>query len=147
MNSNVTAIVRVNINASIAKVWDALTRPEIIKQYFFGTQTTTDWKPGSPISFEGEWQGKKYKDKGTILAIEDQKCIKYNYWSPMSGIEDKPENYVVITYTLTGSNNNVTLSIKQENIPDEKTKTHSEENWKKVLEGLKHVVEGKMEHA
>jgi hypothetical protein len=65
----------------------------------------------------------------------------------MSGIADKPENYVTITYTLSGSDNDVTLSIKQENIPDEKMKAHSEENWKKVLKGLKHVVEGKEVHA
>jgi uncharacterized protein YndB with AHSA1/START domain len=144
MKNNTTAIVRININAPVAKIWEALTNPEIIKQYFFGTQTITDWKPGSPIIFEGEWQGKKYKDKGTILEVEDQKCIKYSYWSPMSGIEDKPENYLIITYSLTGLNNNVTLSIKQENIPGEKMKEHSQENWKKVLEGLKHVVEEKM---
>jgi uncharacterized protein YndB with AHSA1/START domain len=147
MKNNISAVVRININAPVAKVWEALTNPEIIKKYFFGTNTKTDWKPGSPIIFEGEWQGKKYQDKGTILDVEENKLIQYNYWSSMSGIADKPENYVIITYTLSGSDNNVTLSIKQENIPDEKTKTHSEENWKKVLEGLKHVVEEKEVHA
>jgi uncharacterized protein YndB with AHSA1/START domain len=147
MKNNLTAVVRININAPIAKVWEALTKPEIIKEYFFGTNTKTDWKPGSPIIFEGEWQGKKYQDKGTILDVEENKLIQYNYWSSMSGIADKPENYVTITYTLSGSDNDVTLSIKQENIPDEKMKAHSEENWKKVLKGLKHVVEGKEVHA
>jgi uncharacterized protein YndB with AHSA1/START domain len=147
MKNNTTAIVRININAPIDKIWEALTNPEIIKQYFFGTQTITDWKPGSPIIFEGEWQGKKYRDKGRILEVDDQKLIKYNYWSSVSGIEDKPENYVIISYMITGSDNNVTLSIKQENIPGEKMKEHSQENWKKVLEGLKQVVEEKMVHA
>ena len=61
----------------------------------------------------------------------------------MSGIEDKPENYVIVTYELSGRDNNVVLTITQENIPDEKMKTHSEENWKKVLDGLKKVVEKK----
>jgi uncharacterized protein YndB with AHSA1/START domain len=144
MKNSLVAIVRININAPIAKVWEALTKPEIIQKYFFGTHTRTDWKPGSPIFFEGEWQGKQYQDKGTILDIEENKLIQYNYWSSMSGIEDKPENYVTITYSLSGSDNNVTLSLKQENIADEKMKAHSEENWKKVLEGLKQVVEGEM---
>jgi uncharacterized protein YndB with AHSA1/START domain len=147
MKNNIAAVVRININAPIAKVWEALTKPEIIKEYFFGTNTKTDWKPGSPIIFEGEWQGKKYQDKGTILEVEENKLIQYNYWSSMSGIEDKPENYVTITYSLSGSDNDVTLSIKQENIPDEKMKEHSAENWKKVLEGLKQVVEGQAVHA
>ena len=141
MKSHITAKQKINIDAPLSKVWEALTRPEIIKKYFFGTETKTDWKAGSPIIFEGEWEGKSYHDKGTILDIKEKKLIKYNYWSSMSGIEDKPENYVVITYGLSGEDNNVTLTITQENIPDEKTKAHSEGNWNMVMNNLKKLVE------
>lgn len=147
MKSNIKARANINIHATIDEVWDALTKPEIIKQYFFGTNTITDWKPGSPIKFTGEWEGKTYEDKGTILDIEKNRLIKYDYWSSMSGIEDKPENYVTITYELSGEDNNVNLSILQENIPDEKMKTHSEENWNKVLQGLKELLEKKLKNA
>ncbi len=147
MKSDIKAQMSTQINAPISKVWDALTRPEIIKQYFFGTDTFTDWKVGSPIKFTGEWEGKTYEDKGTILDIEKNKMIKYSYWSSMSGIEDKPENYVIVTYELSGTDNNVSLTITQENIPDEKTKEHSKENWQKVMNGLKDVVERKFENA
>lgn len=140
MKSDITAQVKTTIHAPINKVWDALTKPEIIRQYFFGTNTITDWQPGSPIKFMGEWEGKSYEDKGTILAMKPYKLIKYNYWSSMSGIEDKPENYVIVTYELSGEDNNVTVIVRQENIPDEKMKEHSRENWKKVLNGLKNVV-------
>jgi hypothetical protein len=61
----------------------------------------------------------------------------------MSGIEDKPENYVIVSYEISGQDENVNLTVLQENIPDEKMKTHSEENWNKVLNGLKKVVEEK----
>ena len=141
MKSNIKGEASINIHASISDVWNALTRPEIIKQYFFGTNTITDWQPGSPIKFKGEWQGKSYEDKGTILGIQKNKLIKYDYWSSMSGIEDKPENYVIVTYRLSGEDGNVDLTILQENIPDEKMKEHSIENWNKVLQGLKKVVE------
>jgi uncharacterized protein YndB with AHSA1/START domain len=131
----------ITINAPATKVWEALTKPEIIKQYFFGTNTKSTWKPGSPITFSGEWQGKKYSDKGTVLDIVPNKILKYSYWSSMSGIEDKPENYVIITNELFENDGKTNLHIIQENIPDEKTKEHSEGNWKIVLEGLKNVVE------
>jgi uncharacterized protein YndB with AHSA1/START domain len=143
MKSNIKAQVSINIHATISNVWEALTNPEIIRKYFFGTNTITDWKVGSPIKFKGEWQGKSYEDKGTILEIQKNKLIKYDYWSSMSGIEDKPENYVIVTYQLSGEDENVNLSVLQENIPDEKMKTHSEENWNKVLNGLKKVAEEK----
>lgn len=147
MKNEIKAHASININAPVSKVWNALTKPEIIKQYFFGTDTITDWKPGSSIKFKGEWQGKSYEDKGTIIDVQKNKLIKYDYWSSMSGIEDKPENYLIITYQLSGEDGNVTLNLSQENIIDEKTKIHSEENWNKVLQGLKKVVEEKAVNA
>ena len=144
MKSNITGKASVTIHATAAKVWEALTTPKIIKKYFFGTDAVSDWQVGSPLIFKGEWQGKHYEDKGTILEIVPQKLFKYNYWSSMSGIEDKPENYVDVTYEILGKDNDVTLSVTQENIPDEKMKEHSEQNWNKVLGDLKKLLEGEM---
>ncbi len=141
MKNNIIGKASITINAPAEKVWAALTDPEQIRKYFFGTEAVSDWKVGSPIYFRGEWEGKKYEDKGTILKTEKNKLFRYNYWSSMSGIEDKPENYVVITYDLKANDNQTTLTITQENIPDEKMKEHSEQNWNKVLTDLKNFVE------
>ena len=148
MKSKITGKVEATINASSHKVWKALITPKIIKQYFFGTEAKSDWKVGSPITFTGEWQGKSYEDKGTILEIVPEKKFSYDYWSSMSGIEDKPENYATITYSLTSvSDSKTKLTITQENIPDEKMKEHSQENWKKVLHDLKDLLEHEKAHA
>ena len=58
MKNKLTGKVSININASSHEVWEALTTPEIIKKYFFGTNVTSDWKVGGPIIFKGEWEGK-----------------------------------------------------------------------------------------
>jgi len=141
---NISAKENIRINAPASVVWDALTKPELIKQYFFGTYASSDWKEGSPITFQGEWEGKQYKDKGTILRVKPGKLLQYNFWSSMSGIEDKPENYVVITYELANDNGGTSLTITQQNIPTEEMKEHSEQNWRKVMEGLKEMVEGQV---
>ena len=141
MKNDITGKASITIDAPAIKVWEALTTPSIIKQYFFCTDTITDWKVGSPIFFRGEWQGEKYEDKGTILEVVLQKLFKYKYWSSMSGIADKPENYVNITYRLTPESDTTTLTITQENIPDQKMKAHSEQNWNKVLGELKKLLE------
>jgi len=141
MKRNITGKVNAEIDAPASKVWDALTKPELIKQYFFGTEAISDWKKGSRLYFRGEWEGKKYEDKGTILETNPPKLFRYSYWSSMSGIEDKPENYVTVTYDLKEENGKTRLTITQENIPDEKTKAHSEENWNKVVSDLKNLVE------
>jgi len=141
MKTDIIGRTSIIINAPIAKVWGALTTPELIKEYLFGTNTKTDWKVGSPITFEGEYEGKKYQDKGTIKEFEPNKRLKYSYWSSMSGIEDKPENYVDVTYEVKEKDGKTELTITQENIPDEKMREHSEQNWKMVMEGLKALVE------
>jgi hypothetical protein len=60
----------ITIDAPIARVWQALTTPETIKRWFFGVDTETDWRVGSPIVHRGEYQGKPYEDIGEILEIE-----------------------------------------------------------------------------
>jgi hypothetical protein len=46
----------ITINTPIDKVWFALTDKEMIEKYFWGTETSTDWKEGSFISFAGIWE-------------------------------------------------------------------------------------------
>ncbi|MFD0750067.1 SRPBCC domain-containing protein [Mucilaginibacter calamicampi] len=133
----------IDINAPAAEVWEALTNPAIIKQYFFGTDLNTDWKEGSPIVWTGEWQGKTYQDKGKVLQVDPGKYVKYSYWSSMSGTEDKPENYQNVSYTLTENNGVTRFELEQDNIKDEAAKQHSEQNWQTVFEKMKELVEGK----
>ena len=90
----------IEINAESAAVWEALTNPELIKEYLYGTETVTDWKAGSEIIFQGEYQGQKYRDKGIIKEIVPGKFLSYTYWSGFTGLEDIPENYSLITYDL-----------------------------------------------
>lgn len=130
------------IQAGISKVWDALVNKEIIKQYMFGTETTSDWTKGSAISFTGEFNGMQYKDGGEILEIETNKILSYTYWSSMSGIEDIPENYAVVTFTLSDSEQGVQLTIEQSNIPTESMYENSAAHWGAVLKQIKEIVEG-----
>ena len=141
MKKTLTARASVIIDAPARRVWDALTRPEIIKKYFFGTDAITDWKIGGPIQFTGEYNGKSYRDKGTVLAFEPYSFIQYNYWSSLSGTPDSPENFLTISYFLIEADGKTKLEISQENVRDEMTKDHSEDNWRKVLANLKRVVE------
>ena len=141
MKKSLTARATVIIDAPANKVWEALTKPEIIKKYFFGTQTDTDWKIGIPIHFSGEFNGQSYQDKGTVTAFEPYSLISYRYWSSLSGLPDTESNYLTITYFLTEINSKTRLDISQENVKDELLKEHSEENWRKVLDTLKRVVE------
>ena len=63
MNKNLKVSKSIKIYASAEDVWDALINPEKIKIYLFDTELITDWKVGSPIIFQGEFDGhKRYFD-------------------------------------------------------------------------------------
>ena len=129
------------INAPVSKVWEALTNPSLIKQYLFGTNTITDWKKGSPITYEGEWEGKAYKDKGKIVDIIPEKLLHTTYWSSMSGKEDRPENYNNVLYEVEEQNGGTLVTISQDNIKDEKELEHMNQNWGIVLDSMKKLLE------
>lgn len=131
------------INSTVEKVWDALTVPEQVKEYFFNTNLVTDWKVNSPIYFRGEWDGKKYEDKGKVLDFVPNKSLSYSYWSNFSGLEDREDLYQIITYSIDKADAGVLVSIKQSNVETKEKAEHSNQNWKMVLESLKTYVEGK----
>jgi uncharacterized protein YndB with AHSA1/START domain len=142
MENNLVLKTSATIKAPIAKVWDALTNPEQIKKYFFGTHAVSDWKVGGKLNFVGEWKGKQYEDKGTILELEKEKKLKYKYWSALSGEEDIPENYHNVTYELESKEEGKTiLALTQDGIETEEERVHSEKNWKSVFESLKDLLE------
>ncbi len=141
MTTEFSIVIKKEINAPSSKVWDALTNPEIIKQYLFGTETVTDWKVGSPIIFQGKWEGMEYKDKGTILEFIPGQKLKYDYWSSFSKLEDVPENYQILTFDLKSQDGNTILSLTQDNVPNPETKKHSEANWSMVLNLMKEIIE------
>jgi len=131
----------IEFNAEPAVVWDAVTNPEKVKRYFFGTNVITDWQVGSSIFFQGEFEGKEYKDKGTILAVKNEEFLQYNYWSGFSGLEDKEENYSIVTYNLEQKDNMTTLTLTQEGFASEEARAHADGGWQMVLEGMKKLIE------
>ena len=141
MKQSYLASAQLAIQASAERVWSALTDPRQIKEYLFGTETTTDWKVGSAITYKGIWQGKPYEDKGTILAVVPNKLLKSTYWSGMAGLEDKPENYSTVTYALSETGGVTTLTVTQDNNITRESAEHSQSNWAIVLKGLKDLVE------
>jgi uncharacterized protein YndB with AHSA1/START domain len=139
--SDFVATAETEIDARPKRVWEALTDPELIEKYMFGSRVVTDWKVGSPIVWKGEYEGKKYEDKGKILAIEPEKLLKVTHFSPMSGQDDSPENYHTLVYELEERGGATHVSLSQDNNPSEEAAEHSRANWEKMLAGLKRVVE------
>jgi uncharacterized protein YndB with AHSA1/START domain len=131
----------ITIGAPVARVWEALTTPELIRQWFLGVDTETDWKKGSPIVHRGEYQGNAYEDRGTILKIDPPSLQIHSHWSPVSGLPDAPENYQQVTWELSERPDETELTIKESNLPSQEAMAISEKTWRLVLEQLKSLLE------
>lgn len=139
--ANLTATAEVDVDAPVTRVWAALTDPDIIRRYFFGTNVETDWQPGNTIIWKGEYEGKQYEDKGQILEVEPEKRMRLTHFSPMTGQPDVPENYHTLEYLLEEQGGRTHVTLTQDNNADEAEVQRSTQNWEMVLNGLKKAVE------
>ena len=137
--SGETVTVRKTIDAPAAEIWAALTTPETIRKYFFGSEVETAWEEGSPIVFRGEYQGRRYEDKGEIRDVKEEKSLSFTHWSEMSGKPDTPENYATVTYDLKKLGPKTEVKVTQTNCMGDAEQTRK--NWRMVLDGLKKTVE------
>ncbi|MEP6774745.1 MAG: SRPBCC domain-containing protein [Chloroflexota bacterium] len=141
-NKGLISKAATTINAPVGRVWDALTTPEIIKEFMFGTETVSEWRKGSPIVWEGVWKGKPYEDKGEILEMTPGRTLQYSHYSPLSGEPDIPANYHTVTYELSGEGTETHVVLSQDNNSTPAEVEESAKMWQKILESLKSVVEG-----
>jgi len=138
--------VRTTVKAPPSAVWKALTTVSTLKQFFFGSDISTDYRVGSPIYFRGNWKGKPYEDKGRIQTFEPEKRLAFTHWSPLSGMEDRPENYHIVSFDLRPTDGGTEVMLIQTNQNDAEPLTPENrqeyaKNWTMVLDGLKKVVE------
>lgn len=139
--ANFVARAEIDIAAPVTQVWRALTDPDTIAQYFFGTHVQTDWQPGNPIVWKGEYEGRPYEDKGEILDVEQHRLLRMTHFSPMAGLPDEPENYHTLTYELDERGGSTHLALNQDNNGTEAEATRATATWARMLDGLKNTVE------
>ena len=136
-----TNISKLEINASSNKVWNALTNPEMVKKWQYGSILSTDWQIGSEIRFKSEWEGKTFEQWGKVLEVIPNEKLRYTLFAPRPDLEDKPENYFEMEYRLTEDGTKTLLEIIQEdNRPGAKQEeVKGEEN--PFLKSLKDIIE------
>ncbi|MGZ7442063.1 SRPBCC family protein [Paenibacillus sp. TH7-28] len=137
-----TQVSRIMIQAPAGKVWNALTKPDLVKKWQYGADLITDWKVGGEIRFRNEWDGNVFEQWGKVLEVEPYRLIRYSLFAPQPGLEDKPENYFVMSYILSEEGGGTLLKIEQQdNRPGAEDEPSQEEGENAVLAMLKAVAE------
>nr|AIM48015.1 hypothetical protein [Xanthomonas citri pv. viticola] len=135
----------VRIFAPASKVWKALTVPELVKQWQYGSDLLTTWEVGTPIIFRNEWNGQVFEQKGTVLEFLPESRLKYSLFFPRPDLQDIPEHYFFMTYELTERDGSSSLLVRQEDPrPSPPNKSSGGDAGPDVFSYLKELVEVKM---
>ncbi len=134
--------VETMVQADAGIVWRVLTAPR--SALFMGAQVDTDWQPGSPISFTGEFKGHAFRDHGKIRDVVEQERLAFTHFSPSSGKPDEPEHYNYIDIWLEPDGDRTRVQLSQTPLgeqPDDETAAEHRRNWEVMLDGLKKAAE------
>src|SRR6202521_2533519 len=133
----------IEINNTIDEAWKALVNPEIVEKYMLGSQQLSDWQKGSTITWEKDFNGRTFVDKGEILEITPPKHLKYTHYSPASGKPDAPENYQTVSVALKENAKGTTIELSSDNNASEEAKERTEQIWTYYFQGLKLIMDTK----
>ncbi|MEO6135784.1 MAG: SRPBCC domain-containing protein [Ginsengibacter sp.] len=134
-------ISTIHINATKSKVWETLTKPELVKLWQYGSDLITNWEVDSDIQFRTEWEGKIFEQWGKVLEVQPTELLKYSLFAPRPDVEDKPENYFIMSYVLTTENGQTKLEIIQEDNRPNAVQEEPKGDENPILQSLKKVAE------
>jgi uncharacterized protein YndB with AHSA1/START domain len=127
------------IHTTPAKLWEALTQPQLVRRYWFGITVECAWTKGSPWKLIGS-DGSVF-DSGEIVDIEPARRVVIrwtNQWKP----ELHAEGPSRCTFELEAIDRAVKLTVTHEiERPDSKLIAAVAAGWPPVLSNLKSLLE------
>jgi uncharacterized protein YndB with AHSA1/START domain len=132
-------VYEVYIRTTPEKLWEAITRPEQTRQFFYGTAVESDWKVGSPVRHMQQ-DGEVALD-GKVLEIEPRKRLVTTFRSvhDAEASKDRPSR---VTWEIQALGEVCKLTLTHDDF-DGVTRTYTMvgSGWNPVLSGLKTLLE------
>lgn len=142
LNNELISSSSILINSKPENIWNTLTNPDIISEYLYGAETITDWKIGSEISFVIKVEDQTFIDKGIVIQNIPNQLLQYKYWSGFCGLEDSPENYSLVTYTIEKMDEgSAQFTWEQIGFADEESRNNSHNGLNGILQKIKSLSE------
>jgi uncharacterized protein YndB with AHSA1/START domain len=128
--------IELDIAASPDKVWQAMTDPELTRQYFYGTDILSDWTVGARWTSESEGQ---VSLEGEIVEIDPPRRLVQTFHVS----DDDPANLdapSTVTWELSATVGGTHLRLVHDG-QGQATMDYTDGGWEYILEGLKSVAE------
>ena len=119
------------------KVFKALTDTEATAQFWFGNAVASDWKVGSPVTFQREG---KLIVKGEVLEYDPPWRLSYTFHSQHDGLHTERPSRVLIE--IEKQKDQVKLTVTHDDFElDSKVFDAIGKGWPLVLSSLKSYLE------
>ena len=118
------------------RVWTELLHPGA--RWMLGANIDTDFTPGSPMKFDGNFFGRTFRDHGHMIACERPHLLYFTHFSPLSDMDDVPDNYHHIRITLDAEAEGTRVTVEQSNIASPQRAARAQEQWKLALSSIAH---------
>jgi uncharacterized protein YndB with AHSA1/START domain len=127
------------IRTTTQKLWEALTRPEFTRQFWYGAVPECEWKAGSPwrlMTPDG-----RVADAGEVLEADPPRCLVLS-WRHEIMPEMKAEGFSRMTWLLEAQGDMVKLTVTHEiDRPGSKFIEAVSGGWPIILASLKSLLE------
>jgi uncharacterized protein YndB with AHSA1/START domain len=128
------------IRTTPQKLWDALTRPEFLKQYWFNMTQESEWKPGA--SWKMLFEDGRVADAGEVLEIDPPRRLVLK-WRNEFRDDLKAEGYSRCVYDLEQDGDIMKLTVTHAIDKDgAKFIEAVSGGWPRILSSLKSFLEG-----
>ncbi len=127
------------IRTTPEKLWEAITRPEMTRQYFYANDVESDWKVGSAIRHRG--QDGEVKLEGKILEIAPPRRLVTTFAS-VHHPQAKGDRPSRVTWEIEPRGEVCRLTVVHDDF-DGVTETYTMvgSGWNPILSGLKTLLE------
>ena len=136
-----TNVSTIKIKTTKQKIWDILTKPEFVKLWQYGSELQTSWEIGTTIKFRTEWEDKVFEQWGKVIEFKPTEKLSYTLFAPRPDLEDKPENYFIMSYVLTTEKGQTKLEIIQEDNRPNAVHVQPQGDENSILQSLKKIAE------
>jgi uncharacterized protein YndB with AHSA1/START domain/DNA-binding transcriptional ArsR family regulator len=134
-------VYEIYIRTTPQKLWDAITKPEFTRQYFYGSLVTSDWKVGSAVVHADE-SGRSLLEGKVLEADPPRRLVttfaaRFNHDDASQ--KDRPSR---VTWEIEPRGDVCKLTLVHDDF-DHETATYKSvgPGWNPVLSGLKTLLE------
>ena len=135
-----TFVYSIYIETTLDRLWDALTKPDMTCQYWYGRRIDSDWKIGSSVTFWLNY-GQDIDMSGQVLEYKPLHRLSFSWdVGMMAGSKIKSSSRVTFDLESLGLVVKCTVTHDELKI-GEKTPTGVSEGWPIIMCSLKSFLE------